>query len=165
MTRRILALDPGPTRTGWVVYIEGDDDHPVEAAGVTDNEAMVDALRWWDHALKGDLDVVVVEQVEPHRGVLVGWATLDTARWVGRFEEAARPLLVARVNRSTVLQHLGVRRRRKGERPVNADSEVRRAMTLRFVSAVNPDALHGVSSHAWQALAVAVTWADQEGGS
>lgn len=155
---RILAIDPGSTQSGWVVLADG---RPVKH-GKSPNEQLLRALR-----RGAGVDVVVVETIEPRYGLQMGWSTLDTARWSGRFQEAAQPLPVVLLKRSEILRHLGVvTSPRKGEKRVSADSGVRLALTDRFggPSAIGrkaaPGPLYGISKDAWSALALAVTFAD-----
>lgn len=170
---RILAIDPGSERSAWLVFEDG---RPVQPCfGILPNDELLDWLR--DGAPTGtnlaDLrtpSAVAIETIEPRYGLQMGWTTLDTARWIGRFEEAAQPLPVALLRRSEILRHLGVvTSPRKGEKRVSADSGVRQALTDRFGKAAaiglkaSPGPLYGISKDVWSALAVAVVWADQEG--
>lgn len=166
---RILAIDPGSEQSAWLIYEDG---HPVQGEfGILPNEELLGWLRdgaWTSPAgLVRIPSVVVIETIEPRYGVLMGWSTLDTARWIGRFQEAAHPLPVVLLKRSDILRHLGVvTSPRKGEKRVSADSGVRQALTDRFGGDVavgrkaTPGPLYGVGSHVWSALSVAVSYAD-----
>ena len=154
---RILAIDPGSAESGWLILADG---RP-ERSGTSPNEQLVAALRHGAHA-----DVVVIEQLAPRYGLQMGWATLDTARWVGRFEEAAQQPVVL-LRRSVILRHLGVvTSPRKGEKRVSADSGVNQALRDRFGGAAAkgtkaaPGPLYGVTGDAWSALAVAVSYSE-----
>lgn len=141
----LLGIDPGTDRSGWVL-VDGD---RILACGIDDNEAVADDIR---HAAA---DRIVIERIEPRYGLRIGWETIASIEWVGRFTEAAGTIPVALVKRSEVLRHLGVSP--KG----NADSGVRAAMLDRWggqAAARKGGALHGVRSHAWPALAVAVAF-------
>lgn len=169
---RILAIDPGSEKSAWLVLREG---RPVQGHfGILPNEELLGWLR--DGAWTGADGlirvprVVVIETIEPRYGLQMGWSTLDTARWVGRFQEAAHPLPVALLQRSAILRHLGVvTSPRKGEKRVSADSGVRQALTDRYggPAAIGLKAsqgpLYGISKDVWSALAVAVTYAETEG--
>ena len=164
---RILAIDPGSEQSGWVI-MDTDDGQLVDF-GKSDNETLLSVVRsLFPNRIMG----LVIEQIQPRYGLQMGWATLDTMRWVGRFEEAARPVPVSRLVRSEILRHLGVvTAPRKGEKRVSADSGVRQALIDRYggtggkAAAIglkaSPGPLYGVSKDAWAALAVACTWADQ----
>lgn len=178
MSRNVLAIDPGDVWDGWVVL---EDDGTILDAGVTnDRDAMLRRARltgrkcWWEPCGKAfagrpafDIDRVVIENIEPRLGQTQGWEVFDTARYIGRLQEAFQPLPVELLTRSGVLGALGIqtRRRKKTDPKVNADAAVRYAMVHRWggegaVKKGGP--LHGVTSHAWQALAVAVVAATAE---
>lgn len=171
----ILAIDPGDVWDGWVVLQDGD---TVLDAGVTnDRDEMLRLARltgqraWWAPCGKAfagrpevPLDAVVIENIEPRFGQTQGWEVFDTARYVGRMQEAYRPLPVELLTRSSVLGFLGIvtRRARKTDPKVNADAAVRALLIDRWGSGSEKKGrpLHGVVSHAWQALAVAVAYSE-----
>jgi hypothetical protein len=170
---RILAIDPGSEQSAWLVFHAG---QPVRHRfGIRQNDDLLGHLRnGFDMGtIEGRFarpDVVVIETIEPRYGLQMGWSTLDTARWIGRFQEASqRWMPVALLKRSDILRHLGVvTSPRKGEKRVSADSGVRQALTDRFGgdSAIglkaSPGPLYGISKDVWSALAIAVTYADTE---
>ncbi len=159
---RVLAIDPGSAQSGWALV---NPDGTPAASGVLPNGDVLELLATpaWG--------AVAIECIEPRYGLQAGWEVLDTARWLGRFEQAASEsgCRVALLQRSSVLRHLGVATsRRKGEPKVSADAGVRAALLDRHGgrdAAIGrkaaPGPLHGVSSHAWAALAVGVTWLDR----
>lgn len=159
---RILAIDPGSSESAWVLLANGKPAaHAKEA-----NESVLELLE------PGVADVVVIEQIEPRYGLQAGWEVLDTARWVGRFEEASFPMPVVRLRRSEILRHLGVvTSPRAGEKRVTADAGIRAALIDRYGGPdaigrkANPGPLYGLASDRWAALSVAVTYADQHGGT
>lgn len=178
--RRILAIDPGSEQSAWLVLKAGrpaligvtPTDAPMYAHGIAANDDLLASLRvgGLPNGMLGLGDVVVIETIEPRYGIQMGWSTLDTARWIGRFEEAARPVPVVLLKRSDILRHLGVvTSPRKGEARVSADSGVRQALIDRFGGQdaavglkASPGPLYGISKDVWAALAVGVTYADQE---
>lgn len=143
----ILAIDPGTDRSAWLVL----DGQEVRERGIDDNGEVLRVLRH-------DAGVgwqVVIERVEPRYGLRIGWETVSTIEWVGRFTEAAHPLTVALVARSDVLRHLSV------APGGNADSGVRMAMLDRWggVAACRKGGpLAGLRTHLWQALGAGVAW-------
>jgi len=141
---KILAIDPGPTESGWVL-LAGD---VVENCGVHDNH---DLLRWVQ-AGQG-ADVLAVEMIA-NMGMAVGASTFDTVRWVGRYQQAWRaPESVRFVFRHQVKQHLCNSQRAK-------DPNIRQALIDLLGPAgtkKKPGPTYGLKSHAWAALAVAVT--------
>jgi hypothetical protein len=152
----ILAIDPGSARSAWLAY-GTEAPHVNSDWGIVPND---DFLPWLRTAA-AVFDVVVIETLEPRYGLSPGWETLDTARLVGRFEEAAHPTQVVRVKRSDILRDLGVVTR--GPNKTTADSGVRSALIDRFggTPAIRKGGvLYGISTDVWSALAVAVTYAD-----
>ena len=148
----ILAIDPGTTRSAWVML----DGWRIVNAAIEDNAAVLDRLRDRPHGV-----VVAIERIEPRYGQIMGWETIRTCELVGALAEAARPLPVALLKRSDILRHLGVVTR--GPDATTADSGVRAALMDRWGGAQSVrkgGPLAGIKTHLWAALAVAVTWAD-----
>lgn len=144
----MIALDPGPTETGFVRY----DGCKVRDAGVLGNEQVLLMLRQdWRIA-----DQLVIEMIASY-GMPVGREVFETCVWIGRFQEAWRwPDAVRLVYRKDVKLHLCGTTKAK-------DPNVWQALLDRFggEAAVGrkaaPGPLYGVKSHARAALAVAVT--------
>jgi hypothetical protein len=149
----ILAIDPGPTQSAWVVYRDG---KPLDFAIVA-NDVLLERLRITGY------EAVVIEKVESY-GMAVGRDVFETVFWSGRFAEAAEPLPVDRIGRKAVKLHLCGNTRAK-------DSNIRQALIDRYGGVggkraaiglkASPGPLYGVSKDVWAALAVAVTYADQ----
>lgn len=143
----IVGLDPGTHRSAWLV-LDGDE---VRERGIDDNGEVLRVLR---HDVGVDW-TVAIERVEPRYGLSIGWETVATIEWVGRFVEASRPLTVALLNRSDVLRHLGIPPK------ANADSGVRAALLDRWGGASagrKGGPLAGIATHLWSALSVAVAY-------
>lgn len=163
MTPLILAIDPGPKRSAWLVLQGG-----VPAAhAITENDELLRCLRvaTLPDGLLCRPDVVAIEQIEPRYGLSPGWETLDTARIVGRLEEAVHPVPATRLKRSEILRHLGVVTRGPGK--TSADAGVRAALLDRFGGRdeaigrkAHPGPLYGVANDVWAALSVAISYAD-----
>lgn len=139
----ILAVDPGTSQSGVVLYCGG----RVVESGVHPNAAVLEAIR------VTPADVLAIERFEA-RGMAVGDESIQTILWAGRFQQAWRsPESVVLVKRSAVKSHLCGTQKAK-------DSNVRQAL-IDLLGApgtkASPGATYGVSSHAWAALAVAVT--------
>lgn len=140
----ILGIDPGTFESGWVRYAE----RKVLAAGVARNEALL-AMLHAEHAPT----VLAVEMVQA-MGMAVGREVFETVWWTGRFTQAWHdPERVLRVFRSQVKSYLC------GSSRAN-DTNIRQAL----IDAIGPPGTkakrgptYGVHSHAWAALAVAVT--------
>lgn len=146
----ILAIDPGTTQSGFV-FLE---DHSVASSGVLPNPEILELLAAYT-------DLVAIEMVASY-GMAVGKEVFETVRWTGRFQQASQnPEAVSLVYRKEVKRHLCGTDRAK-------DSNVRQALldmfpatgggkTPQIGTKSQPGPLYGVTSHAWSALAVAVT--------
>ncbi len=154
----ILAIDPGTDISGWCLF----DGTRVRDSGVADN---YDLLRW---VTESRAQTLAIEMVASY-GMPVGRETFETVRWIGRFQQAwAHPEEVKLVYRKDVKLYLcGSLKAR--------DANIRQAILDRFArtgggktpqigTKSKPGPLYGVSSHAWSALAVAVTVADKDLG-
>jgi len=145
--KRILALDPGPAQTGWVRFKDG----RVEASGVSGNDEMLDALS------DGDLvDLLAIEMIASY-GMAVGKDVFETCVWIGRYMQGwYDPKSVKLIYRKDVKMYLCGTPRAK-------DANIRQALIDLLGpqgSKKNPGPTYGVKSHAWAALAVAVTAAN-----
>lgn len=141
----ILALDPGPVLTAWMVF----DGQPIRF-GIETTGVVLESMR------TSETDAIVACECLQCFGMPVGKETFETAYWIGRFMEIAGSRFV-RVYRSEVKMHLCHNMRAK-------DGNIRQALLDKFGGKANaigtkkqPGPLYGVSSHAWSALAVAVT--------
>jgi hypothetical protein len=148
---RCLAIDPGTTESAFVLF----DGARVVDHGLLLNEPLLHRLKAREF---GSDYVTVIEQIEA-MGMSVGASTFETVFWSGRFAQASQPF--DRVTRRAVKLHLCGSMRAK-------DPNIRQALLDRFGGAgavgtkAAPGPLRGVSSHRWAALAVAVTWWDDQ---
>ncbi len=156
---RILAIDPGSERSAFLLYdceTSGVIEHDISA-----NDDLVYELS--EHEEWADL--LVVEMIASY-GMPVGAEVFDTCVWIGRFVQAWRLRINsdrspwARVYRKDVKMHLCGSMRAK-------DPNIRQALIDRFGGKekaigkkANPGPLYGIKKDLWQALAVAVTFAD-----
>lgn len=148
---RIHAIDPGTKQSGWVLF----SGEKVEDSGVADNH---DLLRWVQADKESDL--LAIEMVASY-GMAVGREVFETVRWIGRFQQAWRdPEAVQLVYRKEVKMLLCGTTKAK-------DANIRQALLDLFPATGGgkcpqigtkalPGPLHGVSSHAWPALGVAM---------
>lgn len=140
----IFAIDPGTTQSGWAL-LEG---AKVIDSGVSDNH---DLLRWVQDGQGAD--ALAIEMVASY-GMAVGREVFETVRWIGRFQQAWRdPEAVQLVYRKDVKLHLCGDTRAK-------DPNIRQALLDQLGppgTKKEPGNTYGVKSHAWSALAVAVT--------
>lgn len=151
----LLAIDPGTTKSGWVVM----DGYKPMGHGIHDNETIIEAI----HSGRWNITQAVIEKIS-YQGMNVGQSTFDTCEWVGRFHEALamkgiRPFYVKR--RDVQINLCGT---------VKAgDANVKGALVARFApddgphgkgTKSKPGWFHGFASHKWQAYAAGVTGLD-----
>lgn len=147
MTTTILALDPGPTQTGFALL----DGTRVLQAGIEPNDRMRTIVRGHGVQLIRRPEVLAIEKIEA-MGMAVGAETFETVHWCGRFYEGWPGTKVLRITRRQVKLHLCGNMRAK-------DPNIRQAL-IDLLGAPGtkkaPGPTFGVTSHAWAALAVAV---------
>lgn len=148
----ILAVDPGPVESAWLLY----DSHYADVLGFAKepNEAVLDRVA------ASRVAVLVIEQMQSY-GMPVGKDVLDTVFWTGRFYQ------VAGTERQELLPRREVKLELCGQSRAK-DANVRRALLDIFGgdrakgTKDHPGPLYGISGDVWAALGVAVTWAAQE---
>jgi hypothetical protein len=143
ITATVLALDPGTRETGWVLF----NGQRVAYSGVQRNEDVLAMLAGWK-----DPDTRLATEVFQAMGMAVGAEVFETCIWIGRF--------VLRIKRTEVKLHLCGSSRAK-------DPNVRQALLDKIGQPGTkkaPGPTYGVKSHAWSALAVAVTAEARLGG-
>ena len=145
----LLAIDPGPVESAWVQW-EGS---RVLAMGKQPNMEIRGKL------LVSDYSSCVIEMIASY-GMPVGAEVFETCVWIGRFVEASEGT-AHRLPRLAVKTHLCHSARAN-------DSNIRQAILDRFggkEAAIGrkaaPGPLYGVSGDIWAALALAITWWDQ----
>lgn len=154
----ILAVDPGPMRSAWLILDAS--SYSVRRFGIGDNDELLAMLRGdgMPDLVTLNVETVVIERVEGF-GMPVGVEVFETVFWTGRFAEAAHPVPVERIGRKAVKVHLCGSLRAK-------DPNVRQALLDRYGGAAakgtkaHPGPLYGISADLWSALAVGITWAD-----
>lgn len=154
----LLAIDPGTDQSGWAEY--DTEKRRVLDCGVMDNPEMLRSIE-----APSRVDHVAIEMIASY-GMAVGREVFETCVWIGRFVQAYRdPDAVKLVYRRDVKLHLC-------GSPKAKDPNIRQALldmfprtgggkTPQIGTKAMPGPLYGVSSHAWAALAVAVTAAAQ----
>lgn len=141
---RILGIDPGTTQSGWAILEGGN----VCEAGVSKNDVLLYTLN------NIDADVMAIEVFEA-RGMPIGDDSIETILFTGMLMQEWYADLI-RVRRREVKSHLCGSSKAK-------DRNVRQALIDIFGppgTTKNPGGTYGVTSHAWAALAVAVTARD-----
>ena len=144
----ILAIDPGTTVSGWAIL----DGARVVDSGISENSGLIYVLS------EMPADHLAIEVFEA-RGMPIGSDSIETILWTGQFlrawaAEVNKP--ATRIRRSAVKVHLCGSLRAK-------DANIRQALIDRLGppgTKKSPGPTYGVTSHAWAALAVAVTAQD-----
>lgn len=154
----VLALDPGTTESGFVLF---DGTHVVQS-GVLANADLLPWLR--DPSWRARLAIEMVASY----GMPVGREVFETCVWIGRFQQAwYEPDQVLKVYRRDVKIHLCGKANAK-------DPNIRQALldlfprtgggaTPQIGTKGRPGPLYGVSTHAWAALGVAIVATHQLG--
>lgn len=149
----LIALDPGPVSTGFVVC----DGGQITRSGCMRNEDIESQV----FPLRPDGHTLAIEMIASY-GMPVGREVFETCVWIGRFmEQWGAPDRVNLVYRKDVKMHLCGSPRAK-------DANIRQALidlyeptgggkTPQIGTKAKPGPLYGVSTHAWPALGVAVT--------
>lgn len=171
---RILAIDPGSELSAWMIL---DTDHglPMRDAngplwGKVPNQELLELVRAIGSGARTyGVRCVVGEMMSP-RGMPVSRQEMATLVWLGRFLEAAHPVLAETLEREAVKRHFGLigGRRIAGEKRPSYDSQIRALLIDRFGGIggkeravgvkASPGPLYGVTSDVWQALALAVAF-------
>lgn len=161
MSRTLLAIDPGPAASGWVI-INADTCQPL-AFDKTPNLELRDRL-WTGAANVITADHAVIEMVASY-GMAVGADVFETCVWIGRLHTAiecatgTEPTLVKR--HPVKLHHCHSARA--------TDSNIRQALVDRFApgqpnhgkgTKAAPGFFYGFKADVWQAYALAVYAAD-----
>lgn len=139
----ILGIDPGTHESGYCLFLDG----KVITSGVMGNDDLLKVVA------DDNSDVLAIEKIVSY-GSAVGQETFDTCVWIGRFMQVwGHPddvMLIPR--RMAKKQVCGPGKW--------GDPDVRAALIKLLGpqgSKKEPGPTYGVKSHAWSALAIAVT--------
>lgn len=160
----ITAIDPGTTESAYVNLKEGRID---KFGRVPNGELLKSLSTWAKYGTNGPRPAtaphLVIEMVASY-GMPVGAEVFETCVWIGRFVQAWADWMCPHefVYRRDVRNHLCNRRRDA------TDATVRQALIDRYGPGksvaigvkAKPGPLYGIKADVWQALAVAVTYAD-----
>jgi hypothetical protein len=152
----LLGIDPGTVESGYVVF--NSENMEVVESGVIGNEELLHLSAW------GNAEIVCIEMVASY-GQAVGKTTFETVLWIGRFVQTAvdkdkeyKLLYKKKDINPTLCYSSNVK-----------DTHIRQAILDMFPptgggnvpqkgTKVQPGPLYGVSSHAFSALAVVLTY-------
>lgn len=145
----ILAIDPGTTHSAYL-FMGGDGSIRDFDKGCI-NQSLLSIIRVREY------QTLVIEEVQSYMQ-RVGKSVFETIRWYGRFEEAAYSRLIPAetqyVGRKDVCRYWI-------EGQLQDDTAIRAAMIEKYGdpgTAKKPGPTHGITSHAWSALAIAGYW-------
>ncbi len=145
----IIAIDPGDLKSGYVIINESQ----LIESGTLLNHKLLDKIM-----IYGDPNIMAIENMTSY-GRRVGASVFNTCVWIGRFQQAwYDPESVFLIKRKTIVTSL------TGQAKAG-DSQVRRSILKLYPPCgggkipqvgikKQPGPLYGISTHAWQALAV-----------
>jgi hypothetical protein len=152
----LYALDPGTTHSA-LIRIAGD----VVTGGVWTNEELVYEMReicWRPESESGHL---VIESIESY-GMAVGREIFETVFWSGRFAQVWEGSLG--IDSWSLLPRRAVKLALCGSARAK-DANIRQALIDKFGGSAcirKGGVLYGIKSHLWAALALGVTWQEQQ---
>lgn len=152
---KLLCIDPGTTESGFVLF---DGENIIDRSSGVDNNLLLAAV---ENSIPANH--LAIEMVASY-GMAVGKSVFETCVWIGRFIEAF-PGRYTKVYRKDVKMCLCQSMRAK-------DSNIRQAILDRFPATgggktpqvgtkKQPGPLFGISKHAWSALAVGITYFEE----
>lgn len=163
---RILAIDPGSERSGWLILDSTDpgDTGRVLQFGLDDNVDVVVMLRSLELASTGttwDVDVVVIEWIESY-GKKVGREVFETVHWSGRFTEAAGQagIHVEQIPRRRVKAAICHDTTANDSTVIAAIVERWGGKARAVGTTKERGPLYGIRADVWQALALAIAFAE-----
>jgi hypothetical protein len=149
---RVLAIDPGPSQSAWLVW-SVPRKRPI-AHGIEANAELLIRLR---NIRAAGPFTVVIEKIEG-MGMAVGAETFETVYWSGRFAEAARAYSVERIGRRDVKTYLCGSARAKDPNVRTRLCDLFGGEAVAKGNKAAPGPLYGIHADIWSALAVAVVW-------
>jgi hypothetical protein len=145
----ILAIDPGNVISGYVIIsAESKAKFKILEHGSIANLELLNKI----NVSSKFIDVALIEMIQSYNQP-VGNTVFDTCRWVGKYElmlEQARIKKALIPRPSIIAHHLGAIAQK------SADSKIRQRLLKDF-----KEDCKGVTSHAWQALALAVMYLER----
>ena len=136
----IFSIDPGNQQSGWACVQDG----KLVGSGVCLNHDLLKLTAFQT------ADILAIEWIQA-MGMAVGQEVFQTCLWVGRFVQSARTPEIRLVPRGVIKHHHCGKTTAK-------DANVAQALRDKYGEKGNkkaPGYFFGVSSHAWQAFAVA----------
>ena len=135
----IIGIDPGNRQSGFVRVEDGE----IISFGTWDNESLLIALDGIQ------VDVIAIEWIQA-MGMAVGKEVFETCLWVGRFAQASASPVRLIPRGKIKLHHCGSARAKDGNVAQSLRDKYGDKGTKK-----EPGYFYGISSHIWQAFAVA----------
>lgn len=138
---KIIAIDPGTTKSAYVIY-----DKDLKEIGIAENQAIITML-------EGEPAEVLAIEMIASMGMILGQTSYETCVWIGRFIQAF-PGSYSLVYRREVKREIC-------GSPHAGDANIRQALIDKFGPAgtkKEPGPTYGIKKDMWAALAVAVTF-------
>jgi hypothetical protein len=145
--KTIIAIDPGNKKSGYAVV----QDNAIFTSGVLPNGDVLEYIKTTcdKDSLASFPKVIAIEWIQS-MGMAVGKEVFETCLWAGRFAQAAQ-CEVRMIPRGWIkLHHCGSARAKDGNVTQSLKDKYGDKGTKK-----QPGYFYGVSSHAWQAFAVA----------
>lgn len=165
MTPTILAIDPGPAESAWVIW----NGETIAAFGKNDNDTVLGIC--WDAEKAYGASLLAIEQIRSY-GMPVGQEVFDACTWYGRFieawlrtQEALDKSKYVRDASVMLIPRQDVRLHHCHSIKAN-DGTVRMALMDRLGgkgTKKKPGVTYGISKDVWSALALAIHVSDMEG--
>ena len=145
---RILAIDPGPVESAWVLWDTKKHDFikPLSGRnkGLEQNNKVIGMLPF---LADGDIDLVAIEMISSY-GLSVGRSTLITCCVVGQ--------IIQKCMDNNIPFKLYGRPTIKGQIGGRTDAEIRSSLRIRYGESRKGEKLEGVKNDIWSSLALAV---------
>lgn len=167
----ILGIDPGTTQSGWAIINTHEGPVQVADSGVMLNAEMLAFVKS-QAMIHGPTRMRIAIEWITSYGMAVGQEVFETCLWAGRFMQAwSKPEDVVLIPRREVKGYLCA------GNPKAKDANVRQAIMEMFPATggdakgnlknsigtiKHPGPLYGVTSHAWPALGVALTYLEKQ---
>jgi len=156
VTKNILCIDPGTTHSGVVVF---NGKKIIKSYSAYENNRLlnyISSTKHSDHHYK-----LIIEGIES-LGMSVGKTTFDTVEWIGRFrQEFGFSDTIKLYRREVKMFMCGSMRANDStirQRILDIYPAVGGGKTPQVGTKAMPGPLYGVSSHAWSALALGLTY-------
>lgn len=144
---RIIAVDPGPIQSAFVLWDTEKHDFFGMRMGLMDNR---DWLSYKSiHSILKDVDLCVIEMIQSY-SMGVGRSTFETCAIVGRIQLHCE-------THNTPWKMYG-RPTIKGQIGGKNDTQIRASLRMRYGDAKKGEKLEGVKKDIWAALALAVAF-------